>query len=373
MLEEHRGYLGDTVRTQAFHAALARTLKGGEVVADLGCGSGILGQLALKLGAAHVYAIDEGPILDIARESAARAGLSERTTFIRGRVQQVVLPEQVDVLICDHVGYLGIDYGVLDLLQDAIRRFLKPGGAVIPSRLELSLAPVSSKACETLLRSWRADGVPAEFHWLNDWTVNTKHGVTLRPDDLLGPPVPLADLPIRSVRADFHSWKRTLEIERDGSMHGIAGWFDCELVPGIHMSNSPLAATPINRPVAFLPLGEAVNVRAGQRIDASVVCRPADALLAWTIRFPDQDVEFRQSTWLGMPLDLSNIYRADPQRVPRLTPTAQLRDMILGYCDGRRTAAEIEALVLAKHADAFPTEAEAIRMVTRVLGSDTQP
>lgn len=40
MLEEHLGYVADRVRLERFQGAIARTIKAGERVADLGCGSG---------------------------------------------------------------------------------------------------------------------------------------------------------------------------------------------------------------------------------------------------------------------------------------------------------------------------------------------
>lgn len=51
----------------------------GRQMLDVGCGSGILALLALKLGAAHARAIDvDGDAIEVTRENAARNGMSER-------------------------------------------------------------------------------------------------------------------------------------------------------------------------------------------------------------------------------------------------------------------------------------------------------
>ena len=71
----------------------------------------------------HVFGIDATAMLEVARETFARAGLAERSRFIRGRSLRVELPEEVDLVICDHVGYFGFDYGIVETLQDARRRF----------------------------------------------------------------------------------------------------------------------------------------------------------------------------------------------------------------------------------------------------------
>ena len=43
---------------------------------------------------------------------------------------------------------------------------------------------------------------------------------------------------------------------------------------------------------------------------------------------------------------------------------------MLGYCDGKRSAREIEEAVLRDHPQLFPDRAEISRFVARVLGRD---
>ena len=133
-------------------------------------------------------------MIEVARDTLARAGLGDRASFIRGRSQQVELPERVDVAICDHVGYFGFDYGIVGLFQDARRRFLKPGGALIPARIRLQIAAVESEKCRQLAEGWRRRRVPAEFHWLRDHSVNAKHAVDLKRDELISVPAELGTI-----------------------------------------------------------------------------------------------------------------------------------------------------------------------------------
>lgn len=68
-------------------------------VTDFGCGSGILAIAALKLGAAHAYAIDNDPQALIAtRENAERNGVAERLTVLSDRDP---LPPVSDVLLAN--------------------------------------------------------------------------------------------------------------------------------------------------------------------------------------------------------------------------------------------------------------------------------
>ena len=371
MLDEHLGYVADRKRLERFRAAIARTLKPGDRVADLGCGSGVLGLLCLQAGASHVVAIDSTAMIEVARETMTRAGLADRCTFIHARSHRATIAEPVDVVICDHVGYFGFDYGVVHTMQDARARFLAPGGRAIPGRIRLKTAAVESAAARAKVDGWLAEGVPREFHWLRRHAANLKHSVTLPRDTLLGPPSDLGEIDLRADNPDFLRWNATVHIERDGMLHGLAGWFECELADGVAMTNSPLSDDRIDRPQAFLPIEEPVGVRAGDTIDATVMARPEDHLIAWVVEIPSTGRRFSHSTWPAMPSLPSDLIRSRPGHVPQVSREGRAAVAVLGYCDGRRTARDIEDAMLRDYPDLFPTRDATARFVAHVLGRDT--
>ena len=370
-LEEHWGYVADPVRVERFGRSIGSVVKPGDVVADLGCGSGILTLLSLQAEAAHVYAIDNSRMLVVARESIARCGFGDRVSFIQGRSQKVELPERVDVVLCDHVGWFGFDYDILGLLADARRRFLKSDGVTIPSVIELKLAAVESEACRAVAERWSNADVPAAYRWLRHSSINSKHSVELDTGELLGPPADLGALALRDDQPDYLSWNAHLRVERDGEVHGLAGWFDCELAAGVRMTNSPLATDRINRPQVFLPIEAPVRVRAGDWLNATIAARPADHLLAWSVGVPATGPRFSHSTWQGMVLASDEVIRSNPDRVPRPSAEAAARAVVLGYCDGTRSVRDIEHAVLRDHPSLFPSHAEISLFVVQVLGRDT--
>jgi precorrin-6B methylase 2 len=372
MLDEHLGYVSDPVRLENFKAAIAKTVKPGDRVADLGCGSGILGLLCLQGGATHIDAIDATSMIDVARESLVRAGWGERVAVISGHSHRIDLPERVDVVICDHVGFFGFDYGIVETLQDARRRFLKPDGRLIPARIELQLAAVESATCRARAEGWGAEGVPPEFHWLRRQGVNTKHPVDLKREELLGPPATLGSIDLRAENSDFFSWAAELHVERDGVVHGVGAWFRCELAEGVWMTNSPVAEKPIRRSQAFLPLGEAIEAKAGDVVKARVMARPADQLIAWEIEAAARGTKQIHSTWQSELLTPEEFLKRTPGHVPRPHREGRARMIVLGYCDGRRTIREIEQGVLRDHPDLFPSEDAIAHFVARVLGQDTR-
>lgn len=371
MLVEHLDYVADRVRLETFRAAIERTLKPGDRVADLGCGSGVLGLLCLEAGASHVDAIDSTAMIEVARRTMAGAGLAGRCTFVQERSQRVTLLAPVDVAICDHVGYFGFDYGIVAMMDDARGRLLAPGGTVIPQRIGLRLAAVESATARAKVDGWHADHVPAEFGWLARHAANLRHSARFRSDALLGAPAHLGDIDLSRDSPGFFRWSASLPIERDGTLHGLAGWFDCELAPGVSMTNSPLSDRAIDRPQAFLPVEESVPVHAGDVVRASVMTRHDDHLIAWVVELPSGR-RYSQSTWPGMPSLPHDLVRSRPDHVPRLTRPARAAAIVLGYCDGMRSVREIERTVLRDHPNLFPSEGETARFVAQVLGRDTE-
>jgi len=371
MLQEHLGYVSDSERLSAYARAIADIIKPGDSVTDLGCGSGVLGLLCLRAGAARVYAIDATAMIGVARVSYSRASLGDRAIFIRGESRQVDLPERVDVVVCDQVGYFGFDAGIVQDYADALRRFLKPGGSLIPGRIGLHVAAVDSKRAYAAVDAWESDSVPPEFRWLREYAVNSRHPIHVDQSELLTTAAQLGTIDLREENRGLLSWTTRLRMSRDGAMHGVVGWFDCELSAGVWMTNSPLAQGPIKRAQAFLPIREAVAVRADEEILVTVMARPSEDLIAWVVELPSGQ-RFRHSTWQGAPLTPEDVIRSNRSHVPRLNRAGAARSTILAYCDGHRTVEEIEEAVTHDHPALFPSSTELSRFVAHVLSKDTE-
>ncbi len=372
MLEEHLSYVDDRLRLEQFRAAIAQVIRPGDRVADIGCGSGVLGLMCLHAGAAQVCAIDSTLMIEVARETLTRASPDSSHLFIRGLSQRIELPDRVDVGICDHIGYFGFDYGLVNLLQDARRRFLKPGGRLIPAKIRLRLGAIESQKCRDKVDGWVADGVPSELQWLRHHGLNRKYAVELTERELLCEAAELGCIDLHQENPEFYTWNAELRMTRDGVMHGLAGWFECELAQGVWMTNSPLSQHAIKRPQAFLPIDDAVQVKAGQLVKATIMARPNDHLIAWTVEFPANGQRFSHSTWHGMLLAPEDLIRTNPMRVPRLSREGRARTVVLGYCDGQRSIQEIEQAVLREHPDLFPSPAEISRFVSYAVSRDTE-
>ena len=124
----HRTMICDRVRTEAFRRAIDSMVRPGDIVLDVGAGSGILSMFAARAGAARVYAVERTTVAVLAQELAAANGVAEIVQVIHGDVMDVELPERVDLIVSEWLGGFGIDEGMLVPVIAARDRWLKPGG-----------------------------------------------------------------------------------------------------------------------------------------------------------------------------------------------------------------------------------------------------
>jgi protein arginine N-methyltransferase 1 len=317
-----------------------------------------------------VFFVEEGQIIEAARQKINDAGFASRAEFFQANSFELKLPELVDVVVCDHVGCFGFDYGLLAILHDARQRFLKPGGITVPAQLDLMLAPVDSVACRKLVGRWR-DNVPDDYRWLAATAANTKHLNDLTRDELLADATTLASLQLGSEAAAFMSWNAEFSCARDGTLDGVAGWFDCLLVDDVRMTNSPAVTERIERPPVFLPLESPVSVSAGEQIRVTVMARHQDHIIGWIVELPAQGKRYAHNTFNGLLLDREALTRACPDRPASLNDRGRAQQIVLSYCDGLRTVAEVQALVQREHPDLFPSARGFASFVTRVLSWNT--
>ena len=86
--------------------AEALEVEEGDVVVDVGCGTGVLSIIAAKLGASKVFGLDAAPdVVEVASRNASRHGVEGVTTFLQGDLFDP-LPDGItaDIVIGDVSG-----------------------------------------------------------------------------------------------------------------------------------------------------------------------------------------------------------------------------------------------------------------------------
>ncbi len=373
----HHWLISDTSRTGTYQKAISQVVHKNDVVLDIGAGSGILSFFACLAGARKVYAVEMSGALPLARELCAGNGFNDIVEFRQGRSQEIHLPEPVDVIVSDTGCSFGLQGGLLGILLDARKRFLRPGGRIIPHSLELLLAPVEIKDGRNL-DIWEKDRYGLDLSSLRRFAANTDYHLKVEPEDLLAPPASLTTIHFEEVGSPYVTGETLSAVTRDGVMHGLAAWIALELAPGISFTNSPLAPT-VDWLHSFFPIETPVELNRGDRVRAKIQTNNGE-VWRWQIEVEDGNsasgkpavkARFDHSTLWNFPLDPAQVKKQFPKYVPKLSRKGEAEKFLLGAFDGKRSAAELTAELLERFADCFPSKAAASQFVTRVIGRCT--
>jgi protein arginine N-methyltransferase 1 len=367
-LAEHRQYLADEIRLNAYRKAVASVVRRGAAVLDLGAGTGIMGMLACRAGAARVYVADSTEMLEIARNSYHANGFAERAVFLNEHSLQVRLPEQVDVVIADQMSSFGIGAGLLECFRDARKRLLKPEGVLLPQALELFLAPAQGAELWEAVDFWSQPRAGFAFAHVRVRAANLMQVGRLPVEEMLGPAQSLITFTLGEAGGEAFASECELKIGRAGLLRGLAGWFRAELAPGIDVTNSPLAEQRINRQHAFFPLDKPVPVVAGDTMRVRFRATPAESLFTWRVEINGgKGGAFSHSTFHSLLLTPDDLRRTNPNFAPQLSPQGRACQTILNLCRQQRQLRDIEKQVYEQYAELFATPAEAAKFVAETL------
>jgi protein arginine N-methyltransferase 1 len=366
---EHHSYLADSRRNDAYRTALREVVKPGDVVLDLGSGTGLLGFLALEAGASRSYGVDVGAIVTLSRALAAHNRFLT-TTFVQQHSTAVKLPEPVDLVICDQMGPFGYEAGLLHSLADANARHLTQGGIMIPSRLDLEFAPAAAPTLRQILDSFRVGMAGLDLQPAVAWAVNQKYA-------WIGDEIAVVGTPSAGASIDTATWgdeplvmSGVSTVERETPIDAIAGWFVAQLSSAVSVSNSPLRDDAISRKVALLPLERSFSARPGDQVEIRLRANPASLAISWAVEIRRagavEHVE-RHSTLLGVLVSGEDLERRRTDATPVLGPRTRARLSVLCRAERGESVGEIERAVYDESRDVFTSAADAERFVGEVL------
>jgi protein arginine N-methyltransferase 1 len=368
-LELHRTLLSDRLGQEAFRRAIRRAVVPGAVVLDLGTGTGIHALFACEAGARRVYAVDRDVVIELARSIARANRFDDRITFVHADIAEVTLPEPVDVIVAHQ------SFGDLFvLLSAAKRRFLKPGGRVIPLSAELFAAPAEAPvAFEQMIGFW-GERLGFDFTTVREVGTNTVHECRLPPGALLGEGVSLGSFEFATPEPPRLSVDTHMTVVRSGVLHGMLTWSVERLIDDVVLSTAPPSDLPADVwSDSFFPVAEPVSVQAGDVIAFALRTGAGGwgRVWKWTVEVRDAAGLVRRrsshSSFAGAPLSAATLRKQAPDYVPVLTPHGAALRFVLECLDGRRSTGEIERDVRQRCPDLFASPDDAAVFVARAL------
>jgi SAM-dependent methyltransferase len=142
VLNHHQTMLSDDVRNGLLYRALEASIGPNSDFLDIGAGTGVWSIAAAKLGAKRVVAIElEEALIPIIRKHAEENRVADRIEIIHGRSDDVKLRGRFDVIVCELFGSDAFGADSINSFIDVRKRFLAPGGTLIPQKLSMFAVP----------------------------------------------------------------------------------------------------------------------------------------------------------------------------------------------------------------------------------------
>ncbi|CDS36985.1 histone arginine methyltransferase CARMER [Echinococcus multilocularis] len=125
-LSQQQNMMQDYIRTSTYQRAILANSKAdfvGKVVLDVGAGSGILSFFAVQAGAKRVYAVEASNMAEHCQVLVKANKLAGRIVVVSGKIEDITLPEPVDVIVSEPMGYMLYNERMLETYVHA-RKFL---------------------------------------------------------------------------------------------------------------------------------------------------------------------------------------------------------------------------------------------------------
>jgi histone-arginine methyltransferase CARM1 len=240
MLQHQQNMLQDYIRTGTYFAAITENAVDfqGKAVMDVGCGSGILSLFAARAGARVVYAIEASNMASFAQTLfEANPECGSKIRVLHGKVEEVVLPEKVDVLVSEPMGTLLVNERMLETYFYARDHHLRKGGKMFPGSGTIYVSAFSDEQLYQEIASkslfWQQDN----FYGVDLTCLHHSSYVSYFSQvvvDQIPPNVLVSNSTLHKIdfstckEEELHSFEipLSLQVGRACTVHGIAAWFD---------------------------------------------------------------------------------------------------------------------------------------------------
>ncbi|MFM7426030.1 MAG: methyltransferase domain-containing protein [Elainella sp.] len=360
-VQDHQSMVFDAQRNQAYAAAMAAVITPESIVLDLGAGLGIHGLLAARLGAKRVYLVEPEDVIAVAAELVRANGFDDRIHCLQGKIEQVELPEKVDVILSVLTGNFLLEEDLLPSLFWARDRYLKPGGTLIPQAAVLEAAPIQApELYEREVGIWLSPHLGLDQSPVRDYAAHSVYYYRdrLAPEQYLAEPACLMNLDFYHCDSAACAAQATYKVQRAGICHGWSGWFRIQLGES-WLSTAP-DAPPTHWSAAFLPLDPPLSLDAGAAVEFSLLRPP---LGDWTWQVRAGELAQQHSTFYSLPMTVSTMRKKSSHYSPRLNRRGEATLKLLAHSSGNESSEQLSHRLLKDFPDLFTDLLMAMRFV----------
>lgn len=366
-VQNHRSMLFDDLRNTYYLKAIQKTVEKNSVILDLGAGLGLHGFMANSCGAKKVYLVDPAPILDITKMVVKKNTFVEQVECIAEKIEEVTLPEKVDVIISVFTGNFLLTEDLLPSLFYARDKFLRPGGKMIPDRAKMIITPVSVGDYYTEhIDCWSKLTHNVDYSVARKYAINSLYydHPEERKTDFLAEPESILDLDFMTANEAACRNKIEIKITENGIMHGFLGWFDAH-IGDKWLSTSPIAEQTHWRQV-FLPLNSPINVQKGDLISFELN-RPEFGEWSWIVKFNGEYQ--KHSTFLSQPLNPEKLFKQTENYKGSLSSKGKITLDVLQLLNGKTLTKDITIKILEKYPNYFSNKERADKFVKKIVNN----
>jgi|GEM_PF-4895798 len=323
----HADMLSDPVRVGAYARALRESVRPDDVVLDAGCGIGVFAVLAARAGARRVYAVDTGDSAHWARRVAVENGVGDRVVVLRGRLEDLRLPEAPTLVVADVRGGMPLAGGA-PLLWNAVVGALAPGGRCIPRRDVVFAQPIASEALHERTHGFgpiEGVGVGPLRSVLTESTPEVADDAAPRSDAQ-----PLFEIRYGARLAARYAGQAEFVADVPWTVDGFRLGFEADLAPGIsYRTFGPARVLAYGLPVAptpgrlVVPAGAALRLRLRCDVDG------AHAPISWAVDLGD-----REGAWQGPLAQVGESLDVLGAGLPDFVPAPDASDDLDGFILG---------------------------------------
>jgi type I protein arginine methyltransferase len=273
----HYDMLSDKVRTESYRDAILNNKNTmlDKVVLDLGCGTGILSMFSATAGAKRVYALDQSEIIYHAMDIIRENNLQDVIKTVKGRLENTVLDEKVDIIVSEWMGYFLLFEGMLDSVIYARDKCLKPGGLLLPNRCNISLVANGDIDTHKKLIEYWSDVYGYKMNCMKSEVVREASVDIVNSKCILSNAYVIKEIDITSCdinTMDFTS-EFKLVVTKDGQLTSLVGYFDTffDLPNQVSFSTGP-DKTPTHWKQTVFYFKDCRDVKQGDILEGKIIC-----------------------------------------------------------------------------------------------------